>query len=391
MYRKFSALLIIAFLSSVIAQSQPRLWNMQSIDNAKSLTSEAAKTLIREADKNLTTTLVTVMDKPMTPPSGDKHDYMSMGRYWWPDPNKPDGLPYIRKDGVVNSEIDKLDRMPLSKMARSVYSLSLAYYLTGDDKYASKAVDNLRIWFIDKDTKMNPNMNFGQTIPGRYEGKGRGEGVLDTYSFVEMLEGVELLKASKTFKKKDRDELNTWFNTYLDWLLTSEIGKEENDAKNNHGVAFDIQVTRYALFIGKEDIARKFISEFPEKRLFKQIEPNGAQPLELARTTAFGYSVFNLSHFIDMATMAKSLNMDIFNAVSTDGRSISKAIEFLLPFLGKPQSEFPYQQIKDWEKVQTEFCWQLLRADKFFEKPKYKDIYSRYLPATGKDNNYILF
>jgi hypothetical protein len=384
-------LLAIALLSCFIAQGQPRIWNMQSIDNAKSLNSDAAKYLIREADKNLTATLTTVMDKPMTPPSGDKHDYMSMGRYWWPDPKKADGLPYIRKDGIVNAEIDKLDRMPLSKMARSVYSLSLAYYLTGDDNYASKAVENLRVWFINKYTKMKPNMNFGQTILGRYEGKGRGEGVLDTYSFVEMLDGVELLKTSKSFKKKDREELNAWFNTYLDWMLTSEIGKEENEAKNNHGVAFDIQVTRYALFVGKEDIARKFITEFPKKRLFKQIEPNGSQPLELARTTAFGYSVFNLTHFIDMATMAKSLNIDLFNAVSTDGRSITKAIEFLLPYLGKPQTEFPYQQIQDWEKVQTEFCWALKRAESFLPTAIYKQKYAPYLPSSGKDNNYILY
>jgi len=364
---------------------------MKSIENAKNTNSDAAKAIIREADKNLTATVITVMDKPMTPPSGDKHDYMSMGRYWWPDPTKADGLPYIRRDGEVNPEIDKLDRIPLSKISRSIYTLSLAFYITGDDKYASKAVENIRIWFINKDTKMNPNMNFGQTIPGKNNGKGRGEGVLDTYNFVEMLDGIELLKSSKSFKKTDREALNTWFSTYLDWLLTSEIGQEENDAKNNHGVAFDIQVVRYALFVGKEDIARKFISEFAEKRLFKQIEPNGAQPLELARTTAFGYSVFNLTHFIDMATMAKSLGVDIFNAVSTDGRSITKAISFLLPYLGKPQTEFPYQQIRDWEKVQTEFCWALKRADTFLPKPVYFDQYSKILPLTGKDNNYVIY
>lgn len=391
MTKNIAGILAIALLCAVSVQSQPRIWNMQSIDNAKSLNSEAAKSIIREADKNMSATLVTVMDKPMTPPSGDKHDYMSMGRYWWPDPKKADGLPYIRKDGVVNPEIDKLDRIPLAKFTRNVYTLCLAYYLTGDEKYASKAVDNLRVWFINKNTKMNPNMNFGQTIPGHNEGKGRGEGVLDTYSFVEMLEGVELLQTSKSFKKKDREELNVWFTTYLDWMLTSEIGNEENAAKNNHGVAFDIQVTRFALFIGKEDIARKFISEFPEKRLFKQIEPNGAQPLELARTTAFGYSVFNLTHFIDMATMAKSLNMDIFNAVSPDGRSITKAIEFLLPYLGRPQTEFPYQQIRDWEKVQIEFCWALKRADSFLPAAVYKQKYTPYLPLTGKDNNYLLY
>lgn len=388
---RFLFIILSAVTVNTYSIAQPRIWNMKTIDNSRLNPTEASKAMVREADKNLTATIMTVVDKPMTPPSGDKHDYMSMGRYWWPNPATADGLPYIRKDGVVNPEIDKLDRIPLSKFTRNVYTLSLAYYLTGDEKYASKAVENLRIWFINKDTKMNPNMNFGQTIPGHNNGKGRGEGVLDGYSFVEMLEGVELLKSSKKFTKSDRDALNSWFGTYLDWMLTSEIGKEENEAKNNHGIAFDIQAVRYAIFVGKDDIAKAIINEFASKRLFKQIQPNGAQPLELERTTALGYSLFNLSHMIDMATMAKSLDIDLFHATSDDGRSISKAIEFLLPYLGKPQSEFPYKQIKDWDKVQNEFCWILLRADAFQAKPAYKNFYSKMLPETGKDNNYVLY
>ncbi len=387
----FTIILISAISCFYQSQAQPKIWNMQTIDNARTTATEASKALVREADKNLDIKIVTVMDKPMTPPSGDKHDYMSMGRYWWPNPNTADGLPYIRKDGVVNPEIDKLDRIPLAKFTRSVYSLSLAYYLTGDEKYAAKAVENIRIWFINKNTRMNPNMNFGQTIPGRNNGKGRGEGVLDTYSLVEMLEGVELIKTSKKITRADHDALITWFDTYLNWMLSSEIGQEEQSAANNHGIAFDVQVVRFALFTGKDEIAKKFISEFAEKRIFKQIEPNGAQPLELARTTAFGYSVFNLGHMIDMATMAKSLHMDIFSSCSNDGRSITKAIEFLLPYSGISANEFPYQQIKDWDKVQKEFCWVLRRADTLSSKPVYKDIYSKYLPVTGKDNNYLIY
>jgi len=391
--KSFRLLFLILSIITVnnYSTAQPRIWNMGSIEKAKTANTVAVQALIREADKNLDVVLTTVMDKPMTPPSGDKHDYMSMGRYWWPNPDTKDGLPYIRKDGVVNPEIDKLDRNPLGKFSRNVYTLSLAYYFTSDEKYAAKAVENLRIWFVNKKTKMNPNMNYGQTIPGRNNGLGRGEGVLDTYNFVEVLDGLELLKASRKFTEKDKLAIKDWFSTYLDWLLTSEIGKEENEAKNNHGVAFDIQATRYALFVGKEDIAKKIINDFPEKRLFKQIEPNGAQPLELARTTALGYSAFNLTHFIDMCQMAKTLNIDLFSAASNDGRSIAKAIEFLVPFVGRPQSEFPYQQIRDWEKVQKEICWQLLRADKYYEKPKYENLYQKLLLPTEKDNNSILY
>jgi len=314
-----------------------------------------------------------------------------MGRYWWPNPKTADGLPYIRKDGESNPEIEKLDRNPLGKFTRNVYILSLAYYFTSDEKYASKAVENLRMWFIDKKTKMNPNMNFGQIVPGLYDGKGRGEGILDTYNFVEMLDGIELLKSSKKLKQKDKDALNEWFKVYVNWLQTSETAKDECEAKNNHGTAFDVQLTRYALFIGNEELAKKIITEFAAKRLFTQIEPDGSQPLELARTTALGYSVFNLNHFIDMCRIATSLNIDLYNMTSSDGRSIPKAVEFLASFVEIKLSEFPYKQIKDWEKVQTELKWQLYRSDVLTTSGKYAAYYEKLLTKTQKDNNIILY
>ncbi len=392
MKKLFPCLIGLLILLSVLnLQAQPRIWNLNQIDHAKNSNSEVVKAVIREADKNLSATIATVMDKPLTPASGDKHDYMSMGRYWWPNPNTKDGLPYIRKDGVSNPELEKFDRNPLSKMTRSVIILSLAYHLTNNEQYAQKAVENLKKWFLDKKTRMNPNMEFGQTIPGRNNGKGRGEGVLDSYSFVEMLDAVELLKSSKKFPKEDQTALKDWFSSYLNWMLTSEIGQEEYNAKNNHGTAFDVQVVRYALFTENNEVADKFVKTFPERRIFSQIEPNGAQPLELQRTKAFGYSVYNLTHFMDMAFIAKSMNQDIFHAISNDGRSITKAIEFLLPYLGKSPTEFPYQQIEEWDKVQIDFCWVLKRVDILMGTDNYKNFYSKYLPDNGKDLNFLIY
>lgn len=372
-------------------QAQTRIWNMKSLQGAKVSNTEVVQSIIQNANKNLTKVIVTVVDKEMVPASGDKHDYMSMGRYWWPDPTKTDGLPYIRKDGVSNPELEKLDRNALGNFANSVESLALAYYVTSDEKYAQKAVENLRIWFLSKETKMNPNMNFGQTIPGRNNGLGRGEGLLDTYSFVEMLDGVELLKASKSFSVGDQEAIKSWFTTYLDWMLTSAVAAEEQNAKNNHGTAFDVQVVRFALFVGNQELATKFCTEFPEKRLFQQIEPNGAQPLELARTTALGYSTFNLTHFLDISQMAMSLNINLLDAKSTDGRGILKAIDFLVPFLGTKLADFPYKQIKEWEGVQQKLCWQLYRVDKMLPQPIYKKYYDSDLKSIKGNSEGVLY
>ncbi len=179
--------------------------------------------------------------------------------------------------------------------------------------------------------------------------------------------------------------------SYVSWLQTSTVAAEEQQAKNNHGTAFDVQLTRYALFIGDHELAKKIINQFAENRLFTQIEPDGSQPLELERTTALGYSTFNLTHFLDMAQMAKSLNIDLLHQESKDGRSILKAIEFLVPYVNQPQAAFPYQQIKEWKVVQEKLCWQLYRVDKMLEKPLYKKYYKNRLKTAKANDTSILY
>lgn len=380
----------IVLLTAGNLASQPRVWDMEHLNKAKTERSEAIEHIVKEADKLLTKTIPSIIDKDKPAPSGDKHDYISCAPYWWPDPENPTG-PYIRKDGVTNKDVMTQDKKNLATMANSIVQLSLAYYLTSNEKYANKAVENLRIWFLNPQTRMNPNMNYGQTIYGHFGGKGRGAGMIETYKFVEMLDGVELLKKSTGFTSVDQESLKQWFNKYLDWMMTSEVGNQEYNAKNNHGTAFDIQLTRVALFAGREDIARKYLNNFAERRIFTQIEPDGKQPLELARTKALHYSTFNLNHMLDMCYIAKTMNIDLFQARSADGRSISKALDYVSQFAGKQITEFPYKQISGWEEVQDKLSFQLYRADKLSNVPVYKKYYRNKQNESKNDYNYIVF
>jgi len=380
----------ILVLATFGLQSQPRVWDMEKMIKVKSEKSPATEQIIQEARSLLTKTIPTIMDKDKPAPSGDKHDYFSCAPYWWPDPSNPAG-PYIRKDGVTNREVTTPDKKNLGTLTNSIVRLSLAYYLTSEEKYATKAVENLRIWFIHPDTRMNPNVNYGQTIVGHFGGKGRGAGMIETYKFVEMLDGVELLKKSAAFTKNDQQLLIHWFSEYLNWMMTSPIGIQESNTKNNHGTAFEVQATRIALFVGKTDIARHYIDNFASRRIFTQIEPDGKQPLELVRTKALGYSTFNLTHLLDMCAIAKTLNVDLYPLTSKDGRNISKALEYVSQFVGEPQSHFPYKQIVDWDVVQNNLCLQLYRADKFSKNAPFKKYYINKQDISKKDYNSIVF
>lgn len=387
---KLIAFLLLCAGAVACTQAPPAtyMWDGKHIQSVKKAVAAkdlaymgAYETLLKRADQHLEMPNPTVMDKPMTPASGDKHDYTSLSRYYWPNPDTPDGLPYVSRDGESNPELANYDRERLGNMADAVVNLSLAHYLSGEQKYADKAVSMLRTWFIDSATLMNPNVSFSQIVPGMYDGKGRSAGLIDTYSFVPMVDAIMLLDAGGKISKTDMAALRKWFADYAQWMITSENGMGEQKAKNNHSIAFDVQLAMYSMFGGNTELARKTIAEFPEKRLFAQIEPDGSQPQELRRAIAYWYSAYNLIHMIEMSDLAKHDNIDLFHAKSADGRSISAAIDFLLPFIGTNGEGFPYQQIpSNWQASEDVLLQVLYRAAKYDPNSNYMEIYQKYAP-----------
>lgn len=288
-----------------------------------------------EADHALDAGPFSVMTKSRTPPSGDKHDYMSLAPYWWPNPATKNGLPYVRRDGETNPETRTIsDHASVFHLEDAVHALALGYYFTGDKKYSDRATLLLRTWFLDPATRMNPNMNFAQAIPGITPG--RGIGLIEMRDLPRILDGITLLQGSSSLTPADREGLRRWFSSYLDWLQNSKNGRDESHAKNNHGSWYDQQLTGIALFLGDRDLARRVVETAETKRIALQILPDGREPLELARTKSFSYSVFNLTALMHLAQEGQHVNVDLWTYRAPLGGSIRAALEFLLaPALGE--------------------------------------------------------
>ncbi|MEZ0483853.1 alginate lyase family protein [Fibrella aquatica] len=304
----------------------------------------ARKKVLANADKLLSKPAHSVVEKTKMPPSGDKHDYMSVGPYWWPDSTKANGLPYIRKDGQINPERYAVqDETYLKAMCEEVQQLAVAYYFSDDEKYARKAADLLRVWFLNPATHMNPNLNYGQAIPGITEG--RGIGLIDTRMFAKLVDAVQLLKGSKAWTNKEHAALQGWFRQFLDWMMMSPIGKDEEDEHNNHGTYYDVQAVAIALFLDDKGLAKQIIEQKTLKRIQSQLKEDGSQPHELARTLTWGYSVMNLKGFFGLAQLAENVNIDLWNYETADGKSLKKAYFWMLPYADQTKP-WTFQQIK---------------------------------------------
>jgi hypothetical protein len=309
------------------------------------------------------------MDKPVTPPSGDKHDYMSQAPYWWPDPSKPRGFPYILKDGQRNPEIDRItDRGDLGRLATTTSPLGLAFFLTGRDEYAQHAAQLVRVWFLDPTTRMNPNLNFGQRIPGVVEG--RGAGIIETRLLPTILDGITLLQGSSAWTASDDEGLKAWMRQYLRWLLDSPFGQEEAMRGNNQETWYDVQLASLALYIGQADVAKTTFAAARDS-IGRQFDPDGKQPRELARTKAWDYSIFNMNAFSYLAAMGAQVGVDLWNYSTADGRSLRQGIDFLVPF-ATGAKRFPYKQISEFRP--TELYALLRRAAFGLNDQKYNDI-----------------
>jgi hypothetical protein len=288
--------------------------------------------LCAEADRALQLKPLSVMDKLRTPPSGDKHDYISLAPYWWPDPKNPTG-PYIRHDGLRNPACEdekSSDRLAWAKLSSAIEALGLAYYFTGNQAYAEHAAQLARAWFLDPATRMNPNINFGQYITGVNEG--REEGVLEFRTLIPVCDSLTLIATSPAWKEKDTQAFHVWLANYFTWLRESPIARTEAAASNNHGTWADAQTAYIALVLGKTDYAKKLLTDGLHKRLAYQVEPDGRQPLELARTKSFDYSLFNLEGLFTLASLGERVGVDWWDYATPDGRSMRVALRYLAPY-----------------------------------------------------------
>lgn len=312
------------------------LKNKQDIKAGKPEVMVAYKKLISIADGILKKEPLKVTDG-VVPPSGNNRDYYTISEYAWPSTDSKDGMPYTMKDGYLNKEAsgDGYDLKRYNTTIFNVNMLATAWFYSDDEKYAKKAAEILRVWFLDAETGMIPAFKYTSGIPGVYDG--RSYGIIYGVVLMNMVDYVNLLTLSSSWTAKDNDALKKWFADYINWMQTSEFGKLESKTGNNHEVYYFAQLASFALY--NNDIATAKIAVENGKRMIdEQITADGIMPREIKRTRSFHYSLYGLKAFCILASCGEVVGIDLWNYRTTDGRSIKTSIDFILPYLLKDKA-----------------------------------------------------
>jgi len=324
-------LILFSWASLLSCSNLKMAFNLNEIERSREL--ENATIYILESPKTITSSFCERS-------SGNKNDFYSEGDYWWPDDKNPNG-PYIRKDGLTNPANFTNHREALIHFSQLSGALASAYVLTNDKKYAIKLAEHLKAWFVNEDTKMNPNLLYAQAIKG--VATGRGIGIIDTVHLVEVTKAIHAIENSGTLSVADLATVKLWFTNYLNWITTHEYGIAERDNGNNHSVCWTMQVAAFADLIGDEK-TMEFCRNFYKNTLLpNQMDKEGSFPLELKRTKPYGYSLFNLDAMTSICQILSTKNDNLFTYTTSDGKNIELGIKFMFPYI-ENKSLWKYQQ-----------------------------------------------
>ena len=303
--------------------------------------------IIEKADQYLNEEPVPITTHYCERSMGGRNDFYSEGDYWWPDSANPAG-PYVRRDGMTNPENFTDHRKSMRRMSIHVATLTAAFKITGEKKYAQRALAHLRAWFIDSATKMSPHMEYAQAIKGIVPG--RGVGLIDGIHLVEPARAVSVLKKYAGISDEDYNSINVWFQDFLAWMTTHEYGIDERDRENNHGTCWVMQAAEFARLTNNEEILKYCRNRYKNVLLPNQMAEDGSFPMELDRTKPYGYSLFNIDAMAMVCQILSIPSDNLWQFTLTDGRGMQRGMEYIFPYIAD-KSKWPLPpDVMYWEQ-----------------------------------------
>lgn len=130
-------------------------------------------------------------------------------------------------------------------------TLALAWFFTGNAKYARRARDKVYTWFLDPNISMYPDLR----VAGVHRGGtkfGRPEGIFDMARLPDLLNAAVMLEgATDIWSAEDTRLLRSWVFQYINFLTTEPVAVYARMMGNYIGTNVDEQLLAAHLYLSE--------------------------------------------------------------------------------------------------------------------------------------------
>jgi Alginate lyase len=334
--------------------------------------------ILQSADHYLTQNPTPLTAYPCPRSPGVPQDFYSEAADYWPDPANPAG-PFVVRAGQLNPDAFTAHRDALLNFGMTVPALTAAFVLTNEPRYAQQAARHLRAWFLDPATRMNPSLQFGQTIPPAKAG--RPEGVVDAVHLAEVVQCLPFLANSEALPEADLAGLRKWLAEYSGWLNTSRLAGLARDSKSHHGTSWLLQAASIAHLTQVADDAplTTLRHQYKSSTIRAQIVADGTFPHELTTPNPYRNTLFNLDMMAGVCLLLSTRFESVWDVELQDGPGFRTVIARLFPFILN-RGAWPYRaDVKYFTDLPIRPP-SLLFAARAYDRPEYATLWKTLNP-----------
>ena len=257
------------------------------------------------------------------------------------------GSPYFRQDAVYlpgkDGERNPASNMKCGELARkcsnSSRDLALAWRLTGEGRYADKALEFIHAWCINQNTFMMPT---GRMDDHFTPGLGYGGDIILFGSLPDLFLAGYLLSDYAGWNLAARGAVKRWVRAMVE-PQRGLMFYQGMEMYNNWEDARLLYLAKGALLL---DDVELLLSVFERWRtiLPMKMTVEGELPRETMRTRSMHYTLFALDSTLQVAEIARQNGVDLYN-LNVNGRTIRKAVDYAAHYL-LHMDQWPHQMIE---------------------------------------------
>jgi Alginate lyase len=230
--------------------------------------------------------------------------------------DKPDAIEKVTTEGRLDTDPAKIRTLAAVADMGKIESLAWAWAVTGDTNYSAKAHEFILAW-----AKVN-----------RPDGD-----AINEMRFGPLIASYDLLRG--TFSETDRRLVDDWLRDKATVLWKSSRGMTDNWFSHRLNVAGQIGWT-----IDDPALVAEVVKGF-HAQINRNLKPDGATA-DFYLRDALHYHLYDIQPLVELSRVAERNGEHFFNYAATNGATLQRAVEFVVPFAEGEKTHIEFAQSK---------------------------------------------